>query len=79
MITYVRRPHPITAQQWFPGTVIAGVREVELYDEMVGLLDTPSGPLFLHSGDFLLCDEFNNYRVCSTDTFHRLYERADAD
>lgn len=79
---YRKKPVVITAERWFPGTPVEGVREVELPDRPhaphIGLIDTLEGTMQVSPGDWVIVGVKGERYPCKDDIFQATYEREDS-
>lgn len=76
---YIKKPIPIEAEQWFPGTPMEGVEEVILGDEVpktVGRLQTLNGLVYIEPGEWVLTGVNDEKYPCKDDIFKATYEKA---
>lgn len=72
-----KKPVVIDAVQWFPGTPVDGVREVESGDsitEVVGRIDTLEGVMTAMPGDWIITGVQGERYPCKPSVFAATYE-----
>lgn len=71
-----KKPLMIEAEQWFPGTTIAGV----YYDggeDHLGTIVTPEGTMVVHPGDWIVTGIMGDKHPCNNEIFWLTYEKAE--
>jgi hypothetical protein len=75
MPQFRKRPVVITAEQWFPGKPVEGVRESDLAPPH-GWIDTLEGTMAVEPGDWVITGVKGERYACKPDIFELTYEPA---